>query len=282
MAEIRTVEVSAIADAVARLCGEACLYLPEDVRQAFIKAKAEEASPVGQEVLARLLENADIAAEEKMPICQDTGLAIIFLDIGQDVHLVGGDLTEAVNQGVKQGYQDYYLRKSSCSVLERVNTGDNTPAIIYPRIVPGDQVHLWVVPKGGGSENMSKVFLLTPAVGLGGIKKAVIDTVEAAGPNPCPPIILGVAVGGTFENAALRAKRSLLRDLDSVNPDPQAAELEEELLEEVNKLGIGPAGLGGSTTCLKVFVDLAPSHIASLPVAVNLQCHAARHKEAVL
>lgn len=282
MSSARTVEVSAIADAVARLCGEADLYLPEDVRQAFIQAQASEPSPVGREVLERLLENADIAAKEKMPICQDCGLAVIFIDVGQDVHITGGDLGEAINEGVRRGYQENYLRKSSCHPFTRVNTGDNTPAIINYSIVPGDKVHLWVVPKGGGSENMSKVFLLTPAVGLAGVKKAVLDTVEAAGPNPCPPIILGVAVGGTFDNAAVRAKRTLLRALDSVNADPEAAQLERELLEEVNKLGIGPAGLGGGTTCLKVFVDIKPCHIASLPVAVNVQCHAARHKEAVL
>ncbi|BEQ15556.1 fumarate hydratase [Desulfoferula mesophila] len=282
MSNPRTVEVSAIADTVARLCGEADLYLPEDVRRAFTQAQADEPSPVGREVLARLLENADIAAEEKMPICQDCGLAVIFIDVGQDVHLSGGDLAEAINEGVRRGYKDNYLRKSSCHPFSRENTGDNTPAIINYSIVPGDKVHLWVVPKGGGSENMSKVFLLTPAVGIAGVKKAILETVEAAGPNPCPPIILGVAVGGTFDQAAVRAKRTLLRELDSVNPDPEAAVLEKELLEEVNKLGIGPAGLGGGTTCLKVFVDIKPCHIASLPVAVNVQCHAARHKEAVL
>ncbi|MBV1714434.1 MAG: fumarate hydratase [Desulfarculus sp.] len=282
LSSVRTVEVSAIADTVARLCGEADLYLPEDVRRALTQAQADEPSPVGREVLERLLENADIAAEEKMPICQDCGLAIIFIDVGQDVHLTGGDLGEAINEGVRRGYQENYLRKSSCHPFSRVNTGDNTPAIIHTRIVPGDKVKLWVVPKGGGAENMSKVYLLTPAVGLAGVKKAIMDTVEAAGPNPCPPVILGVAVGGTFEQAAVAAKRTLLRKLDSVNPDPEAAVLEKELLEEVNKLGIGPAGLGGGTTCLKVFVELIPCHIASLPVVVNMQCHAARHKEAVL
>jgi len=276
------VEVSAIVDAVARLCGEADIYLPEDVRQAFTRAQASEPSPVGREVLERLLENADIAAEEKMPICQDCGLAIIFIDIGQDVHITGGDLSEAINEGVRRGYQEHHLRKSSCHPFTRLNTGDNTPAIINYSIVPGDKVHLWVVPKGGGSENMSRVFLLTPAVGLAGVKNAVMETVTNAGPNPCPPIILGVAVGGTFDQAAVRAKRTLLRELDSVNPDPEADQLEKEILEEVNKLGIGPAGLGGGTTCLKVFVDIKPCHIASLPVAVNVQCHAARHKEAVL
>ncbi|MCF8063724.1 MAG: fumarate hydratase [Desulfarculaceae bacterium] len=282
MSSVRTVEVSAISDTVARLCGEADIILPEDVRQAITQAKADEPSPVGREVLERLLENADIAAEEKMPICQDCGLAIIFIDVGQDVHITGGDLTEAINQGVRRGYEENYLRKSSCHPFSRVNTGDNTPAIIHTRIVPGDKVQIWVVPKGGGAENMSKVFLLTPAVGLAGVKKAVMDTVKNAGPNPCPPVIVGVAVGGPFEQAAAAAKRTLLRKLDSVSSDPEAAVLEEEWLEDINKLGMGPAGLGGHTSCLKVFVDIIPCHIASLPVAVNMQCHAARHKEAVL
>jgi fumarate hydratase subunit alpha len=278
----REVQVSAISDAVAGLCGQADIELPADVRRSFEQAMAAEESPVGKGVLARLLENADLAQDTRLPICQDCGLAVVFLDLGQDVHLIGGDLTEAVNEGVRRGYKDYYLRKSVCHPFSRANTGDNTPAVIHTRIVPGDKVHVWLVPKGGGSENMSKIFLLTPALGLEGVKKAVLDTVIAAGPNPCPPIILGVAVGGTFDDAAVRAKRSLLRELDSVNPDPEAAKLEEELLAAVNDLGIGPAGLGGRMTCLKVFVDIRPCHIASLPVAVNVQCHAARHKEAVL
>lgn len=282
MAAVRAIDVKEISKAVARLCGEAGIELPADVRQAISQAQEREESPVGQEVLGRLLENADIAESERMPICQDCGLAVVFVDLGQDVHLVGGDLIEAVNQGVAKGYEENHLRKSSCHPFTRANTGDNTPAIVHTRIVPGDKLHLWVVPKGGGSENMSKVYLLTPAVGLEGVKQAVLDTVESAGPNPCPPIILGVAVGSTFDDAALRAKRTLLRELDSVNPDPEAAELESELLEMVNRHGIGPAGLGGRTTCLKVFVDIKPCHIASLPVAVNIQCHAARHKEVVL
>lgn len=282
MSQVRTIDVSRISETIAELCGQAGLLLPKDVRAAITAAKDSEESPVGQEVLGRLLENADIAADESLPICQDCGLAIIFLDIGQDVHLIGGDLSEAVNQGVRDGYERNYLRKSVCHPFTRANTGDNTPAIIHTRVVPGDKVHLYVVPKGGGSENMSKVFLLTPAMGLQGVKDKVLETVESAGPNPCPPIILGVAVGGTFEHAGIRAKRSLLRELGSTNPDPEAAELEKELLELVNATGIGPAGLGGSQTCLGVFVDLHPCHIACLPVAVNIQCHAARHKEAVL
>jgi fumarate hydratase subunit alpha len=274
--------VKRIKDTVAELCGQADLILPADVRQALTRSIEVEESPVGREVLARLIDNADIAQAEAMPICQDCGLAVIFLDIGQDVHLIGGDLVEAVNQGVREGYERHYLRKSVCHPFTRANTGDNTPAVVHARIVPGDHVHLWVVPKGGGSENMSKVFLLTPAMGLNGVKERVVETVEAAGPNPCPPIILGVAVGGTFDDACVRAKRTLLRELDSVNPDPEAAALEALLLDLVNRTGIGPAGLGGRVTCLKVFVDLRPCHIASLPLAVNVQCHAARHKEAVL
>lgn len=278
----REIDVALIRDTVADLCGQADLLLPADVRRALEQGIAAEESPVGREVLARLIENADIARDESMPMCQDCGLAVIFLDLGQDVHLTGGDLIEAVNQGVREGYERNYLRKSVCHPFSRKNTGDNTPAVIHLNIVPGDKVHLWVVPKGGGSENMSKVFLLTPAMGLKGVKERVLETVEAAGPNPCPPIILGVAVGGTFDDACRRAKRSLLRELGSVNPDPEAAALEAELLELVNHTGIGPAGLGGRVTALGVFVDIRPCHIASLPLAVNVQCHAARHKEAVL
>ena len=278
----REIDVALIRDTVAELCGQADLLLPDDVRRALVQGVATEESPVGREVLARLIENADIARDESMPMCQDCGLAVIFLDIGQDVHLVGGDLGQAVNQGVREGYERHYLRKSVCHPFTRANTQDNTPAVAHVRIVPGDRVHLWVVPKGGGSENMSKVFLLTPAMGLKGVKERVIQTVEEAGPNPCPPIILGVAVGGTFDDACVRAKRTLLRELGSVNPDPEAAALEAELLELVNNTGIGPAGLGGRVTSLGVFVDIRPCHIASLPLAVNVQCHAARHKEAVL
>ncbi len=282
MGEVRTINAADITSTVSRLCGEADLLLPQDVKAALEKNRENEESPVGREILTRLLENADIAAKENMPICQDCGLAIVFLDIGQNVHVVGGDLVEAVNQGVREGYEKHYLRKSVCHPFTRANTGDNTPAVVHSRIVPGDKLRLWVVPKGGGSENMSKVFLLTPAQGLDGVKQRVLETVEAAGPNPCPPIMLGVAVGGTFDEAALRAKRSLLRELGSINPNPEAAELEKELLTMVNNTGIGPAGLGGRTTCLGVFVDIKECHIASLPLAVNVQCHAARHKEAVL
>lgn len=282
MSETRNIEVSAIAQAVAGLCGPSCLDLPADVEAALVAAKDTEPSEVGREVLERLLENAAIAREEQLPICQDCGLAVVYVDLGQDVHLIGGDLYDAVNDGVRQGYEEAYLRKSVCHPFTRENTGDNTPAVVHVRLVPGNEVRIFLVPKGGGSENMSRVFLLTPAVGIEGVKKAIIETMEAAGPNPCPPNILGVAIGGTFDDAALRAKRVLLRELGSTNPDPEAACLEDELLEEINRLGTGPAGLGGETTCLDVFVDIKPCHIASLPLAVNIQCHAARHKEVVL
>ena len=282
MSTLKEIQVSRITEEVARLCGEAGIQLPQDVRRALEKAKQKEESPVGREVLDRLLENADIAEREYLPICQDCGLAVIFADIGQDVHLVGGDLEEAITEGVRRGYEKAYLRKSVCHPFTRANTGDNTPVVIHSRMVPGDSLHLWVVPKGGGSENMSRMHMLVPAQGLEGVKEKVLEAGRTAGPNPCPPIILSVAVGGTFDDAAVRAKRSLLRELGSVNPDPEAAALEEELLEKVNRLGIGPAGLGGNTTCLAVFVDLKPCHIASLPVVINIQCHAARHKEVVL
>jgi fumarate hydratase subunit alpha len=282
LSKVRTLDVSQITKEIARMCGEAGLMLPQDVRQAFLFARENEESPVGKEIFTRLLENAEKAEAEDMPICQDCGLAIVFVDIGQDVHLIGGDLTEAVNQGVRQGYEEYYLRKSVCHPFTRQNTGDNTPAIVYTRIVPGDKVHVFVVPKGGGSENMSRVHLLVPAQGLEGVKEKVIEAVEYAGPNPCPPILVSLAVGGTFDDAAIRAKRSLLRKIGSQNPDPEAAALEDQLHQMINETGIGPAGLGGRMTCLDVFVDIKPCHIASLPIAINIQCHAARHKEVVL
>ncbi len=274
--------MAAIQEAVAGLCGPSCLDLPADVEASLAAAQQKERSPVGREVLERLLENAAIARDENLPICQDCGLAVVYVDLGADVHLTGGDLYQAINAGVRQGYEEAYLRKSVCHPFTRQNTGDNTPAVVHLRLVPGDRVRLVLVPKGGGSENMSRVFLLTPAVGRKGVKQKIIETLEAAGPNPCPPNILGVAVGGTFDDAAVRAKRVLLREIGSTNPDPEAAELEQELMEDLNKLGTGPAGLGGDTTCLAVFVDIKPCHIASLPLAVNVQCHAARHKEVVL
>jgi fumarate hydratase subunit alpha len=282
LSSVREVDLSKITREIARLCGEADLDLPQDVMQAFIEGREREESPVGKEVFSRLMENAELAKNERMPICQDCGLAIVFVDLGQDVHLVGGDLNEAINQGVRQGYEEHYLRKSTCHPFTRANMGDNTPAVIHTRVVPGDKVHIFVVPKGGGSENMSRVHLLVPAQGLEGVKQKVIEAVEYAGPNPCPPIFVSLAVGGTFDDAAVRAKRSLLRKVGSINPDPEASALEDELHQMINNTGIGPAGLGGRMTCLDVFVDIKPCHIASLPVAINIQCHAARHKEVIL
>jgi fumarate hydratase subunit alpha len=279
---VREINTREITDAVKRLSVEANEQLGEDVLLGFQKALKNEVSPVGKEILEQVIENARLAREEQVPICQDTGLAVIFLEVGQEVHLVGGDLKEAVNQGVREGYGEGYLRKSSCHPFTRANTGDNTPAVIYIDIVPGDQVKVMVVPKGGGSENMSRLFMLPPSAGLAGIKERVLETVKEAGPNPCPPTIIGVGIGGTFEQAALQAKKSLLRPLGTPNPDPELDDLEKELLAEINKLGIGPQGLGGRTTSLGVHVRLLPCHIASLPVAVNVQCHASRHKEAVI
>ena len=279
---VREINTREITDAVKRLSVEANEQLGEDVLLGFQQALKNESSPVGKEILDQLIENARLAREEHVPICQDTGLAVIFLEVGQEVHLVGGDLKEAVNQGVREGYGEGYLRKSSCHPFTRANTGDNTPAVIYIDIVPGDQVKVMVVPKGGGSENMSRLFMLPPSAGLAGIKERVLETVKEAGPNPCPPTIIGVGIGGTFEQAALQAKKSLLRPLGTPNPDPELDDLEKELLAEINKLGIGPQGLGGRTTSLGVHVRLLPCHIASLPVAVNVQCHASRHKEAII
>jgi fumarate hydratase subunit alpha len=279
---VREIDTREITEAVKRLCVEANEQLGADVLQCFQEALNKETSPVGKEILDQLLENARIAREEHVPICQDTGLAVIFLEVGQEVHLVGGDLKESVNQGVREGYGEGYLRKSSCHPFTRANTGDNTPAVIYIDIVPGDRVKVLVVPKGGGSENMSRLFMLPPSAGLAGIKERVLETVKEAGPNPCPPTIIGVGIGGTFEQAALQAKKSLLRPLGTPNPDPELDGLEQELLASINKLGIGPQGLGGRTTSLAVHVRLLPCHIASLPVAVNVQCHASRHKEAVI
>ncbi len=279
---IREIDVKAITEAVKALCVEANENLGDDVLMCLRKALETEASPVGKEILEQLIENADIARTEHIPICQDTGLAVIFLEIGQDIHLTGGDLKEAVNLGVRQGYGDGYLRKSSCHPFTRANTGDNTPAVIYIDVVPGDRLKIRVVPKGGGSENMSRIFMLPPSAGIAGVKEKIVETVKEAGPNPCPPTIIGVGIGGTFEQAALQAKKALLRPLGTPNPDPELDRLEMDLLGLINKLGIGPQGLGGRTTSLGVHVRLLPCHIASLPVAVNVQCHASRHKEVTL
>lgn len=251
--------------------------------KAFHTACEKELSLTGKEILKLLVANAEVARSEAVPMCQDTGYTVVFLELGQDVHIVGGGLEDAVNEGVRRGYKEGYLRKSIVGhPLERKNTGDNTPAVIHTRIVPGDKLRIIVAPKGGGSENMSAIKMFKPAEGVEGVKKFVVETVQAAGPNPCPPIVVGVGIGGTFEKAALLAKEALLREVGEPSPRPEIAVLEQELLELVNKLGIGPQGLGGSTTALGVHVEIYPAHIASLPVAVNINCHATRHKEAEL
>ena len=281
---MREINVSAVTDAVARLAKEANCYLPADVYAAFQKAGKEEPSPSGREILEQLLENADIARNEDMPICQDTGLAIVFVDLGQDVHFSGGSFEEAVHAGVAKGYTDYYLRKSAVAepLFDRTNTKNNTPAIIHTRIVPGDKVKIKLAPKGAGSENKSALKMMVPADGVDGVKKFVVDTVKAAGSNSCPPMVIGVGLGGTMEMAAICAKKAAARDIVSKNSEPRYAALEEELLTLVNKTGIGPQGLGGRTTALKVNVEWYPTHIACLPVAVNINCHAARHAEVEL
>ncbi|MGQ9556990.1 MAG: fumarate hydratase [Desulfurispora sp.] len=280
---MKVIHVQEVIDTVARLCQEANYYLGEDVQNAFEAALNTEISLTGKDILKQLLENARIARENAVPMCQDTGFAVVYLELGQDVNITGGFLYDAVNEGVRKGYTEGYLRKSIVNhPLQRINTGDNTPAVIHTTIVPGDQLTITVAPKGGGSENMSAIRMLKPAEGREGVKKFVLETVKNAGPNPCPPIMVGVGLGGTFEKAALLAKQALLRPLGQPHPEPDLAELESELLEEINKIGIGPQGLGGRTTALGVHILTYPCHIASLPVAVNINCHAARHKKAVL
>jgi len=276
---MREIDVKLMTEKVRDLCMKANTDLGEDVLQAFDRAMVQEESSLGIEILKELKENARIAKEEGVPLCQDTGFAVVFVELGQDVHLIGGNLNEAIEEGVRQGYRDGYLRKSICHPFTRANTGDNTPAIIHTEVVPGDKIRVIVAPKGGGSENMSRVVMLTPSDGIEGIKRYVVQRVRESGSNPCPPIIVGVGIGGTFERAALLAKKSLLRPLGSKNPDPELDRLESEILTEINRLGIGPQGLGGRTTSLAVHILLMPCHIASFPLAVNIQCHAQRHKE---
>jgi len=281
---VREVDVGQVTEAVARLATEACTYLGEDVVDFLEKAIDRERSETGRDVLVQLLENANLARDTNRPLCQDTGLAVVFLEVGQDVHLVGGSLEEAVDEGVRRGYTDGYLRKSAVAdpIGARKNTGDNTPAMLHTRIVPGDKVKIIVAPKGGGAENMSAIGMLKPAQGREGAVEFIVDTVSKAGPNPCPPILVGVGLGGTFEKAAYMAKHSLMREVGSTNPDPRLAELEDEIERRCNDLGIGPAGLGGTVTVIDVFIEELPAHIASMPVAVNIQCHSARHKEVVI
>lgn len=279
---MREIHVNEITNAVRDLAIRANTELCEDVLNAFTTALEREESPAGKDIIKRLIENAQIARDEKIPMCQDTGFAVLFVEVGQDVRIVGGSLRDALEEGVRRGYADGYLRKSICHPFTRQNTGDNTPAVIHFDIVPGDRFKMVFAPKGGGSENMSRVMMLTPAVGVQGVREYVVQRVKESGSNPCPPTIVGVGIGGTFEQAALLAKEALLRPLGSDNPDPELDKLEKDWLEEINNLGIGPQGLGGRTTSLGLHIKMMPCHIASLPVAVNIQCHAARHKEVEL
>lgn len=281
---MRTIDAKEVTKTAARLFQEACYYLPQDVLDCLKQMREAEESPVGRKVLDRILENADISAKGEIPLCQDTGDAIVFLELGQDVHIVGGDLYSAINEGVRQGYNEGYLRKSMVSrpFSARINTKDNTPAIIYTDIVPGDRLKIIAKPKGGGAENMSRLAMLPPAKGRQGVIDFVVNAVDEAGSNPCPPVIIGVGIGGTVEKTVMLAKRALLRKVGEPNPDAEVAELEKEILKRVNNLGIGPMGYGGRITALAVHAEVFPAHIASLPVAVNLQCWCARHKEAIL
>jgi fumarate hydratase subunit alpha len=280
--KMRKIELNLVEDAVANMCGDANFNIPKDVLDKLKIAMENEESPVAKEILEQILENDKIAQEEKVPMCQDTGLSVIFLEIGKDV-TYDGDIYEAIQNGVAKGYKDNYLRKSIVKdPFDRVNTGDNTPAIIHTKIVVGDKIKIIIAPKGGGSENMSTVVMLKPADGVEGVKKFILDFVEKAGGNPCPPIIVGVGIGGNLEKSALLAKQSLLRPIGDRNKNKFYADLEEELLESINKLGIGPMGLGGRTTALDVKVEVHPCHIAQLPLAININCHAARHKEVII
>ena len=277
---MRSINVEEVTQAVAKLCVDACYYLSEDVYEALVKAKETEESPLGKDVISQIVQNADIARNEDRPICQDTGMTVIFMEIGQDVHFVGGNLEDAANAGVAKGYTEGYLRKSVVAepLFDRKNTTNNTPAVIHTYIVPGDKVKIKVAPKGFGSENKSGLKMLVPADGVEGVKKAVLDIVQSAGMNPCPPTVIGVGIGGTMEKSAILAKKALLRSIKVRNPHPEYAKLEQELLEMVNKTGIGPQ-LGGTTTALAVNVEWYPTHIAGLPVSVNINCHATRHAE---
>ena len=280
---MKTVNVNEIIKTVKELSIEANYYLPNDVKEAIEEAEKNEKWPIANNILNKILENSQIAAAEKMPICQDTGMACVFVDIGQDVHITGGSLEEAINEGVRQGYAEGFLRKSVVKdPIHRVNTNDNTPALIYYNMVPGDKVKITVAPKGFGSENMSRIAMLKPSDGLEGVKNFVLETVRMAGPNPCPPIVIGVGIGGSFDKAAYLAKKALIRPVNENNTDEFYSNLEKELLEEVNKIGIGPQGFGGKTTALALNIETYPTHIAGLPVAVNINCHATRHKERVL
>ncbi len=279
---MRDIHVSDITRTVRDLFIEANCDLGQDVLTALERAIRTDESLVAREVLKELKENARIAREEGVPLCQDTGLAVVFVELGQEVHIVGGALTEAIQEGVRQGYGDGYLRKSACNPFTRENTKDNTPAIIHLELVPGEALRITTVPKGGGAENMSRVQMLAPSDGIEGIKTFIVNRMKESGANPCPPTVVGVGIGGTFERSAYLAKKALLREIGQRHPDREIAAMERDVLDRINRLGIGPMGYGGTTTALDVFFEVEPCHIASLPVAVNVQCHAARHKTAVL
>lgn len=279
---IRTVRIEKIAKNIKEMCIEANHVLSKDMEKVFLEAAEKEKSIIGRQVLSQLKENLNIAKEDMIPICQDTGMAVIFMKIGQDVHIEGGNLTDAINKGVHDGYVEGYLRKSVVEPIKRVNTKDNTPAIIHYEVVDGDKIDITVAPKGFGSENMSRIFMLKPSDGIEGVKEAILTTVKEAGPNACPPMVVGVGIGGTFEKCAQMAKFSLTRELDKRPLFPYIKELEEEMLEKINKLGIGPGGLGGTVTALAVNIETYPTHIAGLPVAVNICCHVNRHAHRIL
>lgn len=280
---MRELDVASIIGAVRQMCIDSNCVLNDDIRGAIADAAKTEQSPIGKNVLESLLVNADIAKTKEMPICQDTGMMILFVEVGQELHITGGGLAEALNEGVRQGYRDGYLRKSVVKdPIRRGNTGDNTPAVIHYEIVPGDKMRITAMPKGFGSENMGGVKMLKPSQGVEGVIQFVLDTVKTAGPNPCPPTVVGVGIGGSMEKAAILSKKALARSIDSSNPDPYYAELERELLEKINQLGVGAAGLGGDTTSLGVNIETFPTHIAGLPVAVTISCHVTRHQQCVL
>jgi len=279
---MKQISCGIITEQVKKMCMEANFDLGEDVLQAFSAAQKNEEAPIGREIMELLIENARIARKEAIPMCQDTGFAVFFLELGTAVQIVEGSLSDAINEGVRQGYGEGYLRKSICHPFTRKNTGDNTPAVVHVNLVPGEQLKIIFAPKGGGSENMSRVTMLKPSDGKKGIKDFVVTRVKESGANPCPPTVVGVGIGGTFEKAALLAKKALLRPLGIANPEPEVADFEQEIFEAINNLGIGPQGFGGRTTSLAVHIELFPCHIASLPVAVNINCHAHRHKEVII
>lgn len=281
--QMRTINTELITQQVKEMCMDVNIHLSKDVKCAIKEAEKKEESPLGKQILGQLEENMEIASDTKIPICQDTGMTVVFLKVGQEVHFEGGYIEDAINEGIRQGYQEGYLRKSVVKdPVDRVNTKDNTPGVIHYEIVPGDQVEIIIAPKGFGSENMSRLYMLKPADGLDGIRNAILETVKLAGPNACPPLVVGVGIGGTFEKCALLAKKALTRDTNVHNSIPYVKEMEEDILEKINNMGIGPAGLGGRITALAVNIETYPTHIAGLPVAVNMCCHVNRHKSRII